>query len=159
MVSSLNPEDKLPHPSLLAKFRVHRLPDGTLDDIIVKIVRQCVEKGIIEDTGISIDATHTEASTLKCTPERLMSRIVKKMFKTCESRDWCKVGKIVARMLEIGLNTPLFYVMNQQQKADEFKKKDKKRSCHEGKNGELKLHHGLDRAQGYGLKSMSRQSN
>lgn len=61
----LNPEDELPDPSLLAKFRTQRLKDTSLDDIIQEIVRQCVEKGIISDTGMSVDATHTEANTKK----------------------------------------------------------------------------------------------
>lgn len=80
----INPEEDLPHPSLLSKFRVHRLNDITLDEIIVEIVRQCVEKGIIEDTGISIDATHTEANTFKAIPERVMKHLAKKIFKTYE---------------------------------------------------------------------------
>lgn len=66
----------------MSKFRVHRLNDITLDEIIVEIVRQCLEKGIIKDTGISIDATHTEANTFKATPERVMKRLAKKIFKT-----------------------------------------------------------------------------
>lgn len=80
----INPDDDLPHPSLLAKFRVHRLQDVTLDEIIVEIVRQCVEKGIIKDRGISVDATHTEANTFKATPERVMKRLVKKIFEAYE---------------------------------------------------------------------------
>lgn len=380
----INPEDELPHPSLLAKFRVHRLQDITLDEIIVEIVRQCVEKGIIKDTGISVDATHTEANTFKATPERVMKRLAKKIFKTyekesgelpdnidtdipeykeiedhkeakkvmkeylekemekveeivdqeenpktieviqnakeilsdpkfieqkgvrslvdqearvghksktehffgykteftmtteeriitavtvesgeyvdgtnfdklieltektklnikevygdkayfrkpildkvkeikakpyipvsemaykideeifsynkdsdewfcsegnktirkkhrkrksgkqsyvyyfekekcrnCKKREECKTGKNVARILEVGINTPEFYQYNQEQKSDEFKQKYKKRACHEWKNGEMKNHHGLDRARGYGKRSMSIQS-
>lgn len=65
----INPEDDLPHPSLLAKFRVHRITDVTLDDIIVEIVKQCVDKGILKDTGLSVDSTHTKANTFKATPE------------------------------------------------------------------------------------------
>jgi transposase len=78
----INPEDDLPHPSLLAKFRVHRLQGITLDEIIKEIVNQCVKKGIIKGTGISIDTTHTEANTFKATPERVMKRLAQKIFKT-----------------------------------------------------------------------------
>jgi transposase len=78
----VNPEDDLPHPSLLAKFRVHRLQGMTLDEIIKEIVKQCVKKGIIKDTGVSIDTTHTEANTFKATPERVMKRLAQKIFKT-----------------------------------------------------------------------------
>lgn len=52
----LNPEDDLPDPSLLAKFRIHRLKETSVDDIIQEVVRQCVNKGIIKGTGLSIDA-------------------------------------------------------------------------------------------------------
>ena len=58
----LNPEDKLPNPSLLAKFRTQRMKDTTLDDVMSEIVRQCVEKGIIKGTDLSIDSTHISAN-------------------------------------------------------------------------------------------------
>ncbi|QDR81819.1 IS1182 family transposase ISAme2 [Sporomusa termitida] len=61
----LNPEEDLPDASLLAKFRKHRLKETSVDDMIQEVVRQCVEKGIIKGTGLSIDATHTQASTKK----------------------------------------------------------------------------------------------
>ncbi len=32
----INPEEELPHPSLLAKFRVHRLQEVTMDEIITE---------------------------------------------------------------------------------------------------------------------------
>jgi transposase len=64
----LNPEDQLPDPSLLAKFRCHRLSEGSLDDIITEIIIQCVEKGIINGDSISVDSTHIEANTIKKTP-------------------------------------------------------------------------------------------
>jgi len=380
----INPDDDLPDSSLLSKFRVHRLNDITLDEIITEIVRQCVEKGIIKDTGISIDATHTEANTFKATPERVMKHLAKKIFKTyekesgelpeninkdipdykqiedhkeakktmkdylekeiekvenivsqeknpktikvlenakeilkdpkfieqrgvrsivdqearvghkskterffgfktefmmttderiitavtvksgeyvdgtnfdklieltkqtglkveevfgdkayfrkpildkikeieakayipisemaykideeifsynkdsdewfcsegnitirkkyrkdkngketykyyfekekcrnCSKRDECKTGKSVCKILQVSINTPEFYAYSQEQKTDEFKEKYKKRACHEWKNGEMKNHHGLNRARGYGLRSMSTQA-
>lgn len=88
----INPEDELPHPSLLAKFRVKKLHDNdiTVDELMIEVVRQCVEKGIIEDTGISIDTTHTEANTFKATPERVMKHLAKKIFKTLDE----EIGQI-----------------------------------------------------------------
>jgi transposase len=77
----INPEEELPHPSLLAKFRVHKLQDVTLDEIIIEIVNQCVKKGIIKSSAITIDATHTEANTFKATPERVMKKLANKIFK------------------------------------------------------------------------------
>lgn len=80
----LNPEDSLPDKSLLSKFRTQRLEETTLDEIITEIVKQCVQKGIIESTSISIDATHIEANTIKKTPERLMKHLARKIIKTYE---------------------------------------------------------------------------
>lgn len=84
----INPEDSLPHPSLLTKFRKNKLEGNlTVDEIIIEIVNQCVEKGILEGSGISIDTTHTEANTFKCTPERVMKRLASKIFKTVEDEN------------------------------------------------------------------------
>lgn len=80
----INPEDSLPDKSLLSKFRTQRLQESTLDDIITNIVKQCIEKGIIKDTGVSIDSTHIEANTIKKTPERLMAHLARKIIKTYE---------------------------------------------------------------------------
>jgi transposase len=80
----INPEEELPDPSLLSKFRVHKLKDVTMDEIIQEVVRQCVQKGIIEGTGISIDATHTHANTIKKFPERILKHLAKKILKTLE---------------------------------------------------------------------------
>ncbi|QAA34755.1 IS1182 family transposase [Clostridium manihotivorum] len=80
----LNPEEELPHPSLLAKFRVHRLQEVTMDEIIKEVVRQCVEKGIIKGHSISIDSTHTHANTGKLVPERVLKHLAKKILKNLE---------------------------------------------------------------------------
>lgn len=80
----INPEEDLPDKSLLSKFRTHRVGESTLDEIIIEIVRQCVEKGIIDGTSVSIDATHIEANTIKKTPERLMKHLARKITKTYE---------------------------------------------------------------------------
>ena len=76
----LNPDDPLPDPSLLAKFRTQRLKDISLDDILSEIVRQCVEKGIIKGTTLAVDATHTEANCKKQVPERVMKHLAAKIF-------------------------------------------------------------------------------
>ena len=67
----INPDDNVPHSSLLSKFRTTRLKDIDLDEVICEIVKQCIDKKIIPDTtGISDDATHIEANTIRKTPER-----------------------------------------------------------------------------------------
>lgn len=77
----LNPEDKLPDASLLAKFRTQRLSEITLDEVISEIVKQCVKNGIIKGDAITIDATHTEANCTKKVPERIMKHLAKRIFK------------------------------------------------------------------------------
>lgn len=81
----LNPEDTLPHPSLLAKFRTQRLRDITLDEVIQEIVRQCVEKGLIKGSGLTVDTTHIEANCTKKVPERIMKHLAKRIFKGLEA--------------------------------------------------------------------------
>jgi len=80
----LNPEDALPDPSLLAKFRTQRMKEVTLDEVMSEIVRQCVGKGIIKGKGLTIDATHIEANCTKKVPERIMKQLAKKIFKGLE---------------------------------------------------------------------------
>ena len=82
----------------------------------------------------------------------------KEKCRNCPLRENCISGKRVGRVLVIGINTPEFYGYSQEQKTEEFKEKYKKRACQEWKNGEMKNFHGLDRARGYGLKSMSIQA-
>ena len=85
----INPDDPLPHPSLLSKFRTLRLKDTKMDDIMTEVVRQCVEKGIIEtENGASIDVTHVLANTTKKVPERIMKHLAKKIFKAMNKTDY-----------------------------------------------------------------------
>ena len=81
----LNPDDPLPDPSLLAKFRTQRLKDISLDEILSEIVRQCVEKGIIKGTTLAVDTTHTEANCMKQVPERIMKHLAAKIFAALEA--------------------------------------------------------------------------
>ena len=82
----------------------------------------------------------------------------KEKCRNCSKRYECKTGKSICKILEVGINTPEFYGYSQEQKTEKFKEKYKKRACHEWKNGEMKNHHGLNRARGYGLRSMSTQA-
>lgn len=85
----INPDDELPHPSLLAKFRTMRLKNITLDEIIMEVVRQCIEKNIIStENGIAIDTTHIEANTVKKVPERIMKHLSEKIFKSMDKTDY-----------------------------------------------------------------------
>ena len=85
----INPDDDIPHASLLSKFRTTRLRDIDLDEVICEIVKQCVDKGIIQNTtGISDDATHIEANTIKKTPERIMKHLARKIFKAVGKEEY-----------------------------------------------------------------------
>src|SRR5699024_2255088 len=81
----INPEDSLPDKSLLSKFRTQRLQESTLDEMITEIVRQCVEKKIIEENTVSIDTTHIQANTIKKTPERMMKHLARKIITNFEN--------------------------------------------------------------------------
>lgn len=80
-----------------------------------------------------------------------------KQCKECPIHDIC-AKNTARRILSIGMNTTQFYEISQYQKTKEFKEKYKKRASIEGKNAELKRFHGLSRARGYGLLSVSKQS-
>jgi transposase len=77
--------------------------------------------------------------------------------KSCPLHDLC-AKKSARKILDVGMNTAEFYEISQYQKTEEFKEKYKKRASIEGKNSELKRFHGLSRARGYGLLSVSKQS-
>lgn len=82
----------------------------------------------------------------------------KEQCKHCPHREVC-AGKTTRRkILTIGLNTNEFFEISQYQKTDEFIEKYKNRATIEGKNAELKRFHGLSRAKGYSLLSVSKQS-
>lgn len=76
----LNPDEDLPDPSLLAKFRTQRLKNTSIDEIMNNIVKQCVDKGIIKGKTIAVDATHTEANCKKKIPERIMRTLASKII-------------------------------------------------------------------------------
>ena len=91
----INPEDELPDPSLLSKFRTDKLGTKkneedtyiTMDEIMAEFLHQCTEKDIIKGTSVSIDTTHSEANTFKCTAERVMKRLASKLLKTVKKEN------------------------------------------------------------------------
>lgn len=85
-------------------------------------------------------------------------RFDNEICRNCSKRQECIKGKQLAKSIEISVNTPELYEYSQRAKTEEFKEKYKKRASHEWKNGELKRFHGMDRAKGYGLKSMLTQA-
>ena len=93
--------------------------------------------------------------------EQLNYLFKKEQCINCPHRDLCigpGKGKGKARKLTVAISAPLFYEKSQEQKQPEFQEKYKKRAAHEWKNAEMKRFHGLVRARGWGLRSMSIQA-
>ena len=69
-----------------------------------------------------------------------------------------KKAHTIAKNLHVSDNAPLFYEFSQRSKTQEFYEKYKRRAKIEPKNAEMKRFHGMARARGYGLKSVSIQA-
>jgi len=77
----------------------------------------------------------------------------------CPLRAECiKSAKTKAKKLIVGTNAGDYYEHSQWAKTDEFQEEYRKRASIEWKNAELKRFHGLARAKGYGLRSISTQA-
>ncbi|CFY04398.1 Transposase InsH, N-terminal [Syntrophomonas zehnderi OL-4] len=79
--------------------------------------------------------------------------------RNCPRRIEC-IGKSkrIGKLLTISVNTPELYEYSQRAKTPEFIQEFRKRAKIEPKNAELKRFHGLDRAKGYGLRSIRIQA-
>jgi len=77
----------------------------------------------------------------------------------CPLRGECiKKAKGKAKKLGVGTNAAEYFEHSQWAKTDAFIEEYKKRAPIEGKNGEMKCFHGLDRAIGFGLESVNVQA-
>jgi transposase len=77
----LNPEDTLPDPSQLSRFRNHRLGASQINEILQVLVKQCVEEGLIKSKTLIVDATHTVASTQKKRPLDVLQEAAKRLVR------------------------------------------------------------------------------
>lgn len=77
----LNPEDELPDPSQLSRFRNHRLGAGQVDEVLKAVVRQCIERGIVKSKTILMDSTHTLANSQKQKPLEVLQDAAKRLFR------------------------------------------------------------------------------
>jgi hypothetical protein len=83
----------------------------------------------------------------------------RELCRNCPCRTECMgKSKRIARLLTISVNTPELYEYSQKAKTPEFLYEYRKRAKIEPKNAELKRFHGLDRAKGYGLRSIRIQA-
>ena len=79
--------------------------------------------------------------------------------RNCSHRETCiKKDKRIAKKLIVGPSTAELYEHSQFVKSDEFRERYKVRARIEPKNAEMKRYHGLDRADGYGLRSVRLQA-
>lgn len=78
----LNPEDNLVDPSLLSVFRRTRINnEDLLEKILIEILRQAIDKGILKSNAIIMDATHTKANASKESNSDQLRRLTKNLRK------------------------------------------------------------------------------
>lgn len=78
----LNPEDSVPHFSLLSVFRNTKIKDEiVLEEMLRETVRQAIEKGIIKSNSIIVDAAHTASKSHKKTPTQVLRELSKNLRK------------------------------------------------------------------------------
>ena len=83
----------------------------------------------------------------------------RELCRNCPRRAECMgKSKRIGKVLSISVNTPELYEYSQRTKNPEFLYEYRKRAKIEPKNAELKRFHGLDRAKGYGLRSIRIQA-
>lgn len=93
----LNPEDTLPAPSQLSRFRNHRLGAAGVDEVLRSVVRQCIEKGLVKSKTIIMDSTHTLAASQKQKPLGVLRDAAKRLFRVVVKKH-SKLEKKLPRM-------------------------------------------------------------
>lgn len=77
----LNPEDKLPHSSLLCKFRKHRVGANIFERILEETIQVARKKKLIRSKAIIVDATHSHANAIQETPHQALLKASKNLRK------------------------------------------------------------------------------
>jgi transposase len=106
----------------------------------------------------TIDKKRKKCGKTSWAQDNLRYTFEKAICMSCPHKIECAGKTASVKRLDVGINTADYYEHSQRSQTQEFKEKYKKRASHEWKNGEMKRFHGLDRARGYGLKSMSMQA-
>jgi transposase len=77
----LEPDDTIPHNSLLAKFRGQRISEDMLEEFLNQTIAQAVEKKLIKSTAIIVDSTHTKSKHSQQTPTQILREMSKELRK------------------------------------------------------------------------------
>ena len=79
---NLEPDDQPMHPSSLTKFRKLRLhQEDILEELILEIVSQAIEKGLIKSKTLILDAIHTRSKYTTQTPIEILRQVSKNIRK------------------------------------------------------------------------------
>ena len=100
-----------------------------------------------------------ESGTGKKKKNKIDYRFERECCRHCPCREKCMgKSKLIAKTLSVGTSTAELYEHSQFTKSEDFLERYKVRAKIEPKNSEMKRFHGLDRAIGYGLRSMQFQA-
>ena len=79
---NLEPDDQLMHPSSLTKFRKLRLnQEAILEELLLEMVSQAIEKGLIKSKTLILDATHIRSKYTTQTPLEILRQVSKNIRK------------------------------------------------------------------------------
>lgn len=106
----LSPEDEMPHPSLLTKFRKLRLNDeDVLNRLLAKTVKVAQDKGLIKTKTIIVDSTHTKSVYNPMTPIEILQEESKKLRKSVYAIDETYKDKMPAKPKSDNLDDHINY--------------------------------------------------
>jgi transposase len=77
----LEPEENIPHASLLAKFRNQRISEDMLEEFLSQTIRQALAKKLIKGNAIIVDSTHTKSKHSPQTPTQILREMSKELRK------------------------------------------------------------------------------
>jgi len=104
------PEDPVIDPSSLTKFRKLRLKDiNLLDMLIGKTVVLAIEKNILKNTSIIVDATHTKARYKQKSPQEILQDRARKLRKAVYAMDESVKAKMPTKNMNDVLEDEIEY--------------------------------------------------
>lgn len=99
----LNPEDSLPDPSQLSRFRNHRLGAKDVSALLGPIVEQCIEKGLIRSKSILVDSTHVLANASRKTPLQVLQHAATRLYRAVNKK-FPKLAKALPKVPKVTAN-------------------------------------------------------